>query len=128
MNSRIIKFRGRRIANDEWVYGSLLRWPDGDCTILESKDGKNYVWKREIEPNTVGQFTGLYDADGKEIYEGDILREGETGKTLQVVYDAPQFCFKHNVYGYCFLNHPENFKVIGNIYDNSELLKGGRYE
>lgn len=124
MMNREIKFRGKRIANDEWAYGSLLRWPDGDCTILESKDdGSNYVWKREIDPKTVGQFTGLHDADGKEIYEGDILREGETGNTLQVVYYAPEFCFEDNVYGYRFLNHPENFKVIGNIYDNPELLK-----
>lgn len=80
MMNREIKFRGKRIANDEWAYGSLLRWPDGDCTILESKDdGSNYVWKREIDPKTVGQFTGLHDADGKEIYEGDIIESSFGG-------------------------------------------------
>lgn len=123
MNSRIIKFRGRRFDNGEWVYGSLLRWPDGDCTILESKDGKNYVWKREIEPNTVGQYTGLRDKDGMEIYEGDLLCEADTGKIVVVIYDAPEFCYKQNAHGYRFLNHPENFEVVGNIPDNPELLR-----
>lgn len=80
----------------------------------------------EVIPDTVGQFTGLLDACGNEIYEGDILREQGTGKLVQVVYDAPEFVFKSNQFGYVFLNHPENFEVAGNAYDNPELLKGGR--
>ena len=47
---RAIKFRGKRFANDEWCYGSLLIWADGDCTILEKSDSSNAVWKREIAP------------------------------------------------------------------------------
>ena len=123
---REIKFRGKRLANDEWCYGSLLIWADGECTILEKSDSSNAVWKREINPDTVGQFTGLCDAEGEEIYEGDILREGFTGYTFQVVYDAPEFCFKANDYGYRFLNRVENFEVAGNIHDNPELLERGK--
>lgn len=123
--NREIKFRGKRLANDEWCYGSLLIWADGECTILEKSDSSNAVWKREINPDTVGQFTGLYDANGKEICEGDILREVVSGKLVEVAYKAPEFCFKDNVYGYCFLNHPEYFEVAGNIHDNPSLLGGG---
>ena len=136
MNSRIIKFRGRHLANGEWVYGSLLRWPDGDCTILESLDGSSYVWKREIEPKTVGQFTGLYDACGKEIYEGDIIESkfggGKPARHF-VGYNTSEAAFTSELIGE-FPNSGSirqswidqyGKKVIGNIYDNPELLKGG---
>ena len=125
MNSRIIKFRGRRIANDEWVYGSLLRWPDGDCTILESKDGKNYVWKRKIEPNTVGQYTGLRDTDGREIYDGDIVRTSVAKDAIGVVeWNNDQASFVVHMKGrtQCYPLSKSD-KIIGNIHDNPELLR-----
>ena len=123
---REIKFRGKRLANDEWCYGSLLIWADGECTILEKSDSSNAVWKREINPSTVGQFTGLLDANGKEIYEGDIVRDFYSEALHSIAYDAPEFCLTDNRYGYIFLNHPENYEVIGNIHDNPSLLKGGK--
>lgn len=78
-----------------------------------------------VDPATVGQFTGLTDADGKEIYEGDLLLSDENAEVFEVVYDAPRFCFKDNVFGFRFLNHPEFFHVIGNIHDNKNLLEKG---
>ena len=121
--NRVIKFRGKWLYNDEWVYGYILEFR-GKTEIYNANPDGSLFWAN-VYPQTVGQYTGLHDAIGREIYEGDILREGETGNTLQVVYDAPEFCFKDNAYGYRFLNHAENFKVVGNIYDNPELLKGG---
>ena len=134
--NREIKFRGKRLANDEWCYGSLLVWANGECTILEKSDSSNAVWKREIDPNTVGQFTGLYDKNGKEIYEGDILmyigqREDNKGRkyTRKVSFKNGSFCMsvpEYNIYS-CLNNHivngKLNWEVIGNIYDNKELLE-----
>lgn len=120
---RVIKFRGKDALTGKWVYGDLAynKKVTGDGRL----EDRTMVGGYEVDPDTVGQFTGLCDAEGEEIYEGDILREGFTGYTFQVVYDAPEFCFKANDYGYRFLNRVENFEVVGNIHDNPGLLKGG---
>lgn len=114
---RKIKFRGIAIDIDDWYYG--------DLTSIEQQ---SYIVGTEmvaVNAKTVGQFTGLYDKNGKEIYEGDILQEIGSDKTVLVVYEAPQFCYADNSFGYKFLNLPEYYTVIGNIHDNPELLKGG---
>lgn len=131
---RVIKFRGKSVDTNDWIYGDLLQfYLDGkpvktNFSILPFECFKTSETTYETHPVTVlydsiGQFTGLYDANGREIYEGDILREKGTGNLVEVVYDSPEFCFKINVYGYCFLNNPENFEVIGNICDNPDYLK-----
>ena len=119
---REIKFRGKNIKNGKWVYGSLVSWKDENPSIFPGDSAIEY----EVCPETVGQFTGFYDANMNEIHEGDILREAGSGNIVQVVYDAPEFCFKVNAHGYRFFNHPENFNAIGNVHDNPGLLEGGR--
>lgn len=123
MGTREIKFRGKCPDTGEWVYGDLGY---RSRVTLYGLHPATTVGRYDVAPATVGQFTGLYDKNGKEIYEGDILREPETGILVEVVYDAPEFCFRHNAHGYRFLNHPERFEVIGNNFDNPELLKGGK--
>lgn len=136
---REIKFRGKRLDNGEWVYGSLLLWSDGDATILQNNDGNNNaVWKREVDPSTVGQYTGLKDKNGKEIYEGDIMFLSDRGSHKEEVI------VEHGLYGWTFYNPKtatfysdgshtycavENYRFmfgtgvcIGNIHDNHELL------
>lgn len=125
---REIKFRGKRLDNGEWLYGSLL--------VSHFKDDKkeryfitqfsgNYTFEHEVNPATVGQFTGLKDKNGKEIYEDDILFD-ESGVYAVVCYSMGTFCvdfgegfdlqyFTEGIHEIC--------DVVGNIHDNPELLK-----
>jgi uncharacterized phage protein (TIGR01671 family) len=69
------------------------------------------------------QFTGLKDKNDKEIYEGDIVQTGYNGDTKgEVVFEYGVYLVKTNRSDMHF-NHPEEYKVIGNIYENPELLK-----
>ena len=145
---REILFRGKRICeNKNWVEGCLLNL-DADsghvfivpffhgastlpiCRIVEY----TYAY---VNPETVGQFTGLTDKNGKKIFEGDIIRakiedgnhSGFTWPNMQVDFQQGSFCLNdRNGYVFCVLGafaQSVTFEVIGNIYDNPELLEGG---
>ena len=119
---RTIKFRGKSILNGEWVYGNLVN-PSERIFIFTAK----HICL-EVDKETVGQFIGLNDKDGNEIYEGDIL--DFNGITVEVRFVRGVFAFLANgnldeeLCGDC---RTDLFaKVIGNIYENSDRLKGGK--
>lgn len=134
-----IKFRGKRInRNNEWAYGDLRIIPE-QVLILPQSSYDAAIDRDTVNPDTVGQYTGLHDKNGKEIYEGDIVTILRTPKhrqksvlTRHIVtsYSVIRWTFKslaEEVLSLCMEGHNERdsyrFEVIGNIYDNPELAK-----
>ena len=113
--NRTIKFRGKRIDNGQWVYGDLVQC-DHDILILPINTGWTH---HKVIPETVGQFTGLLDKNGREIYEGDII-ESKYSNPAPVEFLDGQFCANYN--GYCALIPSEAYVVIGNVHDTPELF------
>lgn len=120
---REIKFRGK--DGDFWVYGSLIKNRGLPTEIVKRN---TYYDTVAVDPNTVGQFTGLTDEDGREIYEGDIVRNETTGETGVVFYVSAQFVVKgenDRLSLYRFVYSDYGCRVIGNVHDNPELLERG---
>ena len=120
---REILFRGKRVDNGKWTEGYffkswnkvfLLWGMTGDCPNME-----------EVIPETVGQYTGLNDKNGKKIFEGDILLKGFEKVLVKWNANQCRWGIYSNNYEICGFNESTQgyFEVIGNIYDNSELLE-----
>ena len=145
---REILFRGKRIDNGEWVEGYC--WTNGIgnhfIKVIKDKDN-NFVGNAitndfEVNPETVGQYTGIEDANGKKIFEGDVIKTTLGGSVFAVkigeCFPEPvkKYCLhygikKHTVYclhsydkqGEYLFEDNRAFEVIGNIHDNPELVE-----
>lgn len=118
---REILFKGKRTDNGEWVYGLLGRY-NADYERANIID--EFECLVPVKTETVGQYTGLTDKNGKKIFEGDILDcitadfDGSDKFVQYTVTDITNF----EQMG--FLEFCYKIKVVGNIHDNGELLKG----
>lgn len=124
---REILFRGKRTDNGEWVEGDLLNHDNRVGIHNQLGDGKMNVI--DVDPETVGQYTGLKDSTGKRIFEGDIIKNTDMyGHSFDFIVEWDEkysfFFAKYNgeSFGECLidLGHP---KVTGNRWDNPELLE-----
>lgn len=124
---REISFRGARVCDGQFVNGSLVE-VNGECDsnesvpyIVISYGPDTFDWF-EVEPETVGQFTGMTDKNGTKIFEGDILNEPFEGKEklYQVFWDEDRFSYLvKNGYGEYYLDEMTQYAaIVGNIYDN----------
>ena len=146
---REILFRGKRKDSGEWVEGRLLAAdvivPSGQEFSLEANciyGCDKPIIGYEVDEETVGQFTGLKDKNGKKIFEGDIVtapyidpifhsvwNEGNLTENAVVKYADGMFYIeyvesKQKITLFGLLNGAKEAAVIGNIHDNPELLKG----
>lgn len=142
---REIKFRGKCIQSKRWVYGYYFieerDIEDGiiwrDIPQIQQRYGDHFQYF-DVDLATVGQYAGLHDKNGREIYEGDILRDTD-GEIYYVDFIRGCFYLKTKYISFSHLGwtewlpmceidrlaNPVDFEVIGNIYDNPELLKEG---
>ena len=149
---REILFRGKRTDNGEWAYGYYAHRPTAVCIgesnpsciyvpACDPDDNSEFI---EVLPETVGQYTGLTDKNGRKIFEGDIIRltdkHNEIEWTAVVVFGNPngeynwgwqlkaigEFDGNKDILLWVDMEESGAYcEIIGNIYDNPELLEGG---
>ena len=117
---REIKFRGKMGSNSEWTYGDLVHDAFNGNKIFPIGIQAPGCYPEEVIHDTIGQFTGLHDKNGKEIYEGDIVTYGKDLPNTVVYKDC---CFgvyleanKHMLRLQVF-NDTNKYEVIGNIHE-----------
>lgn len=134
---REILFHGKRLDNGEWVYGFYIGdTGDGCHEICDINSTTGH--RVDVDPATVGQYTGLPDKNGKRIFEGDLVKYHDRifGDVVAIIiYSNSGACFcamsvkcHNNQPALDIVMNESEIEIIGNIHDNPELLEGGGAE
>lgn len=128
--NREILFRGKRKDNGEWTFGSLvihkdILWKNQKYYYIETDTGEDRL---EIIPETISQYTGLDDKNGKQIFEGDIIKYVDEKTSYTVMFDPTGYwCLDgngaRNSEMLIYFDDYKYIEVIGNIYENEKLLR-----
>lgn len=138
---RKIRFRGKSLTTGEWLHGWLYGGFDGESRYIYDNNGSfvDTLQAPGVDPDTVGQFTGLYDCTGKEIYEGDILEYCSGMDSFGGIFQTVRIEYRAAEGGYVGINQYRETRdkreivqsivrclnkcrVCGNIHDNQEFL------
>ena len=141
---REILFRGKRIDTGEWVEGDLFQDKDFEITCITKWECSAKTSFRQwdpskylVDPETVGQYTGIYDKNGRRIFEGDIVtipNSKKQGLPAVIRWSQSETRFEISRMGYQPLpldplfsrnGYYSRCEIVGNIHDNPELLEGG---
>lgn len=121
---REVRFRGKlMLGKHRWVKGFYVRVNDNHV-IIPGGVHSLLDYKR-CEPETIGQYTGLKDRNGREIYEGDILHDHFCNNRYVVHFDCGSFDVRSTLdrSGNYLSEVAGDVEVIGNVFDNPELMK-----
>ena len=141
---REILFRGKRLDNGQWVYGDLLtKNKNGNYCPRIKQNIELDPFPIQVDPATVGQYTGVVDRNGKQVFEDDIIGYTDTDTKKTWIFGVVKWYYEGNFYintdNYCnytsdndcanvgrMINRTATkLYVLGNIHDTPELLKGG---
>ena len=133
-----IKFRGKRHDNGEWICGNLIDWGNHEQLVIfplleyaSSLPLETIIAMKakSVDYKTVGQYTGVMDKFGKEIFDGDFIRLTPLDYPKLVAWNEEQCRWDMYIDNFPVSGFNKqslkNYEVIGNIYDNPELLKVG---
>jgi uncharacterized phage protein (TIGR01671 family) len=131
---REIKFRGKRVKTEDplerWIEGSYVEYTNiRDEKIIKIMSQSGYM--NDINPETVCQFSEITDKNGNSIFEHDLIlihdSESSYQFTVEVLFHKGMFCYRNKACGFTPLWYvSDRCEVIGNVFDNPELLKGSK--
>ena len=143
--NRVIKFRGKSLEHNIWVCGHYCKLNNKGYIILGSENTVNnnnggalVTFAEEVDVNTIGEYIGIKDSKGQEVYEGDIILSpwwddepqevkyydyGFKGRDIRqkIVHGRELYEGIDDLLDGCF---GEVFEIVGNIHDNPEILRG----